>query len=61
MADLHRPFPTDPELSERFTQHRGDFEKLVTMAREDNGGNPYRTGLDVDYQQYGMATTRVRN
>ncbi|PYL67861.1 MAG: hypothetical protein DMF28_08100 [Verrucomicrobia bacterium] len=36
MADLRQPFPTDAELRERFTQLRRDFEKLVTMAQEDN-------------------------
>jgi hypothetical protein len=36
MANLRRPFPTDVELSQRFAQRREDFEKLVTMAQEDD-------------------------
>jgi hypothetical protein len=36
LADLRRPFPTDAELRERFAQLRTDFEKLVTMAQEEN-------------------------
>jgi hypothetical protein len=36
LTDLHRPFPTDAELSQRLVDHRKDFEQLVAMAKADN-------------------------
>src|SRR6266487_3284635 len=35
LRDLRRPFATDAEMSQRFTDHRKEFEQLVTMAKAD--------------------------
>jgi hypothetical protein len=35
LADLHRPFPTDADLSKRFADHCKEFEQLVEMAKSD--------------------------
>jgi len=35
LADMLRPFPTDAELSQRFTKHGREFEQLVAMAKAD--------------------------
>jgi len=35
LADMRRPFPTDAELSQRFTEHGREFEQLVAMAKAD--------------------------
>lgn len=36
LAAASRPFPSDKALRARFFAHRTDFERLVTMANEDN-------------------------
>lgn len=36
MADVRRPFPTDSQLAQRFSQHRAQFDQLVEMARADS-------------------------
>ncbi len=35
LADLRRPFPTDAELIKRFTDHRKEFDQVVSMAKDD--------------------------
>jgi len=35
VADVRRPFPTDAQLVQRFSQHRAQFDQLIVMARAD--------------------------